>query len=548
MREMFSLKPKKPPQTIILSDTEDEGQCAEASNASQIVDLSQLVAYESDISTEDFEDEEIDSDIPTSTSPAPIFDITTNKTFPATGLESSASDKATSSLQDTEDVMQPRATAFGTAPTNHVGQPAVTAPSGTSTPFSCGNPSNTGAMSNPFAPVALNAGAVPNPFAPLSQTTMSATCHTGALLPRVPLLKRKRLDVPFRVQRAEKKKRWTEELDTAWKSIVRLLASKKTKWESGGLQERRARAIECHLRLIMKNNRSFITASRISAEAHRFGMWSGSRSLRKWTRQWMKERALPTSKKGRHAKVFSLLSDPAITAELRAYLRSNKWAMNPERLRQFTEDKLIPTAANAYLQQIINVEMPKGLKQYMEDVLFPRVQLKVGRGISLSTARQWMTKEGFRFISYKKGLYFDGHDRPDVVDYRQNSFLPMMAEHGCRLVKFCPGQTEEEWIDPQTPSNFVERRLVLCAHDEMTAQANDSMKKTWVLEDQHQLRKKGVGRGIHQSDIICSTFGWLKEASQTLEYGKNYEGYWTGELFIKQVCLLCYFTQNNNLL
>lgn len=102
----------------------------------------------------------------------------------------------------------------------------------------------------------------------------------------------------------------------------------------------------------------------------------------------MKERALPTSKKGRHAKVFSLLSDPAIAAELRAYLRSNKWAMNPERLCQFTEDKLVPTAANAYLQQIINVEMPKGLKQYMEDVLFPCVQLKVGRGISLSTARR----------------------------------------------------------------------------------------------------------------------------------------------------------------
>jgi hypothetical protein len=38
-------------------------------------------------------------------------------------------------------------------------------------------------------------------------------------------------------------------------------------------------------------------------------------------------------------------------------------------------------------------------------------------------------------------------------------------------------------------------------------------------------RKKGVGRGLHQSDIICSTVGWIEEASQTLEYGKNYDGY-----------------------
>jgi hypothetical protein len=28
----------------------------------------------------------------------------------------------------------------------------------------------------------------------------------------------------------------------------------------------------------------------------------------------------------------------------------------------------------------------------------------------------------------------------------------------------------------------------------------------------------------------------LPEASQTLEYGKNYDGYWNGKLFVKQVC------------
>ena len=39
------------------------------------------------------------------------------------------------------------------------------------------------------------------------------------------------------------------------------------------------------------------------------------------------------------------------------------------------------------------------------------------------------------------------------------------------------------------------------------------------------IEKKGVGHGLHQSDVICSTLGWLKDASQTLEYGKNYDGY-----------------------
>ena len=71
----------------------------------------------------------------------------------------------------------------------------------------------------------------------------------------------------------------------------------------------------------------------------------------------------------------------------------------------------------------------------------------------------------------------------------------------------------------------------------MTVQANDGKKKSWVLEGEQPLQKKGLGCGIHQSDVICSMYGWLKDASQSLEYGKNYDGYWMGELFVKQVSI-----------
>ncbi|KAJ7689723.1 hypothetical protein B0H17DRAFT_937013, partial [Mycena rosella] len=101
---------------------------------------------------------------------------------------------------------------------------------------------------------------------------------------------------------------------------------------------------------------------------------------------------------------------------------------------------------------LVQEEMPRGLKKYMEVELFPRIQLKAGRkGISLTTARRWLHKEG------------------------------------------------------------------------------------WVFEDQHALRKKGVGRGLHRSDIICSIIGHIPEAGQMIEYGKNCDGYWTGELFVNQV-------------
>jgi hypothetical protein len=91
---------------------------------------------------------------------------------------------------------------------------------------------------------------------------------------------------------------------------------------------------------------------------------------------------------------------PVIAAKLRAYLRSNKWAMNPEKLSQFSKNKLIPSVADEYLRLITHDKMPRELKKYMEYELFPHIHLKVGRGISLSTARRWMHREGFRGKSY----------------------------------------------------------------------------------------------------------------------------------------------------
>jgi len=180
--------------------------------------------------------------------------------------------------------------------------------------------------------------------------------------------------------------------------------------------------------------------------------------------------------------------------------------------------------------------MPLGLKKYMEVELFPHVHLRVGCGISLSTACHWLHLGGFCFISHKKGLYFNDHDCPDILSYQQNEFLPTMKCHKPHLVHYTVSNVEAE--PPIQPQNYVEWQLILCAHDEMTAEAHDTNKKSWVLKDQHALQKKGVGHGLHKSNIICSIFGWLKDASQTLEYGKNYDRYWTGELFVKQVIFL----------
>ena len=320
--------------------------------------------------------------------------------------------------------------------------------------------------------------------------------------------------------------------------IKKLNMAKKTMFVGGhqGLQARRAHAIESALALVVKNGQHFIDASHRAAETHGFAMAWGGRKLRSWIRHWMKMRELPKSMKGRHAKVFTLLSDPTVAAELRAYVRSNKWAMDPEKLAAFSANKLVPTVADEYLRNITRNEMPRGLKKYMEYELFPRIHLKVGRGVSLATARRWLHHEGFQYISHKKGLYFDGHDREDVVAYRQNVFIPTFKSYEPRLVRHVVGDVETELV--MQLRNYVERRLVLVPHNEMISQAHDATAKSWVMGDEHRLRKKGVGQGLHTSGCISSTSGWLDEGCEVLEYGKNHGGFWTGELFVKQVSFL----------
>ena len=51
---------------------------------------------------------------------------------------------------------------------------------------------------------------------------------------------------------------------------------------------------------------------------------------------------------------------------------------------------MIPEAAKKYSEHNVSEEMPRGLKQYMELELFLRIHLKVGKGVSLETAHQFL--------------------------------------------------------------------------------------------------------------------------------------------------------------
>ncbi|KAG0692791.1 hypothetical protein DFH29DRAFT_817140 [Suillus ampliporus] len=215
--------------------------------------------------------------------------------------------------------------------------------------------------------------------------------------PAVPPLKRRKLDVPYREQRRLAKETRLDEMKKALTSIEKLLKAKKTVFVGGlnGLQVKCARSIQSYLTMVIKMKRLSIDASQRAAESHGFAANWGGRQVCSWTRLWVADCKLPESLQGQHAKVYSLLGDPTIATELRTYVRSNKWVVNPEKLIQLSQDKLIPAEATKYTQNLVEEEMPWGLKKYMELEIFPHNHLKVGRGISLSTAHQWLRCEGF---------------------------------------------------------------------------------------------------------------------------------------------------------
>jgi hypothetical protein len=185
---------------------------------------------------------------------------------------------------------------------------------------------------------------VTNPETETPSLVNQTEANSAQLPCTAPPLKWQKLDVLCLEQWKIKQDTRMKELMEALDDLHSLLVLKKTNFVLGpnGLQACHARAIESHPQLVIKNGCGWTKAAKQAAETHGFAANWGGQQLRGWNRQWVKERILHVSLQGQHAKIDSLLNDPDIAAELRLYLRSNKWAMNPEKLTQFTKTSSSP--------------------------------------------------------------------------------------------------------------------------------------------------------------------------------------------------------------
>jgi hypothetical protein len=158
------------------------------------------------------------------------------------------------------------------------------------------------------------------------------------------------------------------------------------------------------------------------------------------------------------------------------------------------------------------------------DALIQIVRDTYEQRIGKTTVTLWLHLLGWNFRT-GVGLFFDGHERSDVVVYRK-----LFVERWKEREQFIGVYDEDtaSWTYP-----FPARRVVMITHDECITRANDAEKKMWFGKDQNRMTKKHVGQSYMISGFVCPCHGMLHK--HFLSPGKNNEGWWTNALLVEQL-------------
>ncbi|KIJ31493.1 hypothetical protein M422DRAFT_266870 [Sphaerobolus stellatus SS14] len=158
---------------------------------------------------------------------------------------------------------------------------------------------------------------------------------------------------------------------------------------------------------------------------------------------------------------------------------------------------------------------------------------KLPKSPSDRTGRRWLHVMEYRYGRPQKGMFIDGHERADVVDYQENVFLPLWVELQDRMMHWDRNMIPTDPILHDFPQK---KRVVLLTHDESTYYANDCRETRWIHKSENPTPAcKGEGSSIMVSDFCSPDLGWLKskdstrEARRLFKAGKNREGYFSNE-------------------
>eukprot|EP00734_Pompholyxophrys_sp_LG126_P000175 Pompholyxophrys_sp_v1_NODE_29_length_3693_cov_2.397746.p1 type:complete len:377 gc:universal NODE_29_length_3693_cov_2.397746:3207-2077(-) len=277
-------------------------------------------------------------------------------------------------------------------------------------------------------------------------------------------------------------------------------------------------------------------------------------TLRVWRDEYLEDGAFVESARGRNVKVPWLLEDEDLQKKARQFIRANANKTGE------------PNMTSVDFAHYLNTDL-------LKDVVIMRK-----KELSNMTALTYIKRLGFTVQVIGKNTFIDGHGREDVVQYRQQEFLPKILDLQKRARLWTP---DGQFIDcvsddskeftslrdllpgggcfhPDKPYDF--REVIFVSQDESTGKAGSMQRVMYAEEGKAVPAKKneggsfmisgfaleqGTGR-ISFTDEEYATylnslrlpdgvFGPLprplpQDADVYIEIGKNKEGYWDSDI------------------
>jgi hypothetical protein len=132
------------------------------------------------------------------------------------------------------------------------------------------------------------------------------------------------------------------------------------------------------------------------------------------------------------------------------------------------------------MAQKVGSVKPSKFRVALNEVILLATGVHPKTSLSERTARHWLVKLGFRRTIYRKGMYIDRHERPDVVKYRDEVFLPQMAEYERRMTQYVIWDRKLVAIPPTLADG--EKEIIAEFHDECCFHAFDFLNSVWYAE------------------------------------------------------------------
>jgi len=145
-----------------------------------------------------------------------------------------------------------------------------------------------------------------------------------------------------------------------------------------------------------------------------------ARKLPAWSGLWLQERGIPRGEQGVYRRMSTWYDDKGLLVHIRSIIAGMGERLTSQRLaREVGKYLLSDDHEQAVLQDIR--ELQEIVVEGEEDSGNRAAKYK-RKFIRARSARRWLRQLGFQYKDVWKGIYYDGHGRLNVIEYR-NEFL-----------------------------------------------------------------------------------------------------------------------------